>query len=149
MGDDEEPVAAEEMAVIEEHGDIYECDHFHTAYSFSSPEMREYYRLCRLYEHREGIEPKDNPYVKKADDHYISVLRRTGGQFGAGFDSEIHITALYIETCPEWQYDVMEIIRAVRKTLDYYPEHLAELQRDMARAPFVFLPELPKRRAAA
>jgi hypothetical protein len=145
MGGDDSVVTAEEIAQVIENGEKYECDHYHTVYSFSSPEMREYYRLCRLYERREGIEPKDNPYVMSADAHYVSVLRMINGQFAAGFDSEIHTTSLYVETCPEWQYDTMEIIWTVRKTLDYYTEHLVELQREMARTPFVFLPVLPER----
>lgn len=147
MGGDEDRITAEEMAQMEEGGAIYECDHYHAAYSFSSPEMREYYRLCRLYEHREGIEPKKNPYVVNADDHYVSVLRQTNGQFGAGFDSELHTTELYIEICPEWQYDVMEIIWIVRKTLDYYVKYLPELQHEMAKTPFVFLLSLPEHTA--
>jgi hypothetical protein len=78
-----------------------------------------------------------------ADNNYVHVLSMAGGQFCAGFDSDEHTTTLLVEICPEWQYDIMEIIWAVRETLDFYVEHLPALRREMARTPFVFLPALP------
>ena len=44
MGNDHEVLADTETEEREEY-----CEHWHAVYRFSSPEMREYYLLCRLY----------------------------------------------------------------------------------------------------
>ncbi|MDR3278145.1 MAG: hypothetical protein LBT12_05170 [Oscillospiraceae bacterium] len=136
MGGDDEPVTGEE-------DEDAECDHYHQVFHFSSPAMKEYYRLCRLYEYREKIEPEDNPFVKEADDHYCARLRATDGQFLAGFDSDYHTTELQIETCPEWYYNSVEIIIMIHDTLAFYTENLEQLARELRRGPLVFLPALP------
>jgi hypothetical protein len=142
MDGSDTPLTADEIAAL----DVYqECDHYHTVYHYSSPDMREYYRLCRLYEYREGIEPKDDPFVRFASDDYDSVIRQTYGQFCAFFDDDTYTTELMIEICPEWYYDPTEIIRAIIETLKYYDENLSVLERELAKTPFVFLPALPAR----
>jgi hypothetical protein len=124
--------------------EIYEdCDHFHSVLHYSSPAMQEYFRLCRLYEYREGICPKDNPFVGFASDAYEKAIRMTSGQFGASFNDDTYTTELLIETCPEWCYDPMEIIQAVVETLKFFDENLPVLARELAKSPFLFLPELP------
>ena len=109
----------------------------------SSPDMIEYYRLCRLYEHREGVEPEQNPYVVAAENYYKETLRATDSYFGAGFDDDHHTTMLYIETCPDCEYSVIEIIELIHDMLMYYTRQLPKLERDIRFGKFTFLPELP------
>jgi len=108
-----------------------------------SPEMREYYRLCRLYEYREGIEPETNPYVIAADHYYRDVLASTRSYFGAGFDDDRYTQMLLIETSPECEYDMTEIIELIHDMLAYYAEQLPKLERDIKLGRFTFLPGLP------
>lgn len=123
--------------------DIYLDAHYHRVYSFSSPEMREYYRLCRLYEYREKIEPEANPFVRRADSYYCQCLRMTNGYFGAGFDCEKHTTKLMIEVCPDEYMIQCDLIEALHDTLEYYKEHLNALRLELLKGPPVFLPALP------
>jgi len=118
-------------------------DHWHDFTTYSSPEMREYYRLCRLYEHRCGISPKDNPYVTSADKHFSSCFLYIDGHFAAFFDDDKYTTKLCIEICPEEYGAGTELIYGIHETLAYYGEHLNELRRELMRGPFVFLPQLP------
>jgi MoaA/NifB/PqqE/SkfB family radical SAM enzyme len=121
MDAEETPITDEELAqAVEE--DQY-CDgHCHIVYRFSSPEMMEYYRLCRLYEHREGLEPKDNPFVKEADRHFSGWAMSVSGYLWIGFDSDIHTTQLVTESCTDQDYDRMDLITAIHKTLQFYKE---------------------------
>ena len=137
MDFDEIPMSAEDMA----DEDIYaDCSHWHTVYRFSGPEMREYYRLCRLYEYREGIAPQENPYVSGAEAHYISLLRHTSSGFAADFDSDSTTTKLIFETCQDSSYESMELVTTVGEMMKYYKEHLPEITRDIMCGPPVFLP---------
>jgi len=110
---------------------------------FSSPEMLEYYRLCRLYEYREGIEPENNPYVIAADKFFKDIFRYTRTYFGADFDDNRYTRMLFIETCPECEYDMVEIIELIHDMLTYYTEQLPNLATDIRLGRFTFLPELP------
>jgi hypothetical protein len=121
-----------------------EIDHYHTLYRVSSPEMKEYYRLCRLIEYRGGIQPEDNPYVKEADKHYCDCLKMIYTNLWAGFDSNRHTTELVFELCPDYETDVITLIMVIIDTLKYYPAHLGELERDLRMGKPVFLPELPE-----
>ena len=120
--------------------DFYEDNYIQL---FSSPEMLEYYRLCRLYEYREGVVPEDNPYVVAADRYYRDVLRCTQSYFGAGFDDDHYTQMLLIETSPESEYEIKEIIELIHDMLTYYTEQLPKLDRDLKLGKLTFLPELP------
>lgn len=124
-------------------GEFFHSGCLHTVYYYSSPEMIEYYRLCRLYEHREGIEPDENPYVKAADAHYIAGFQMCDGYFGFGFDSERYTHNLIIELCPENEYNARDIVAFIHSTLKYYAERLSSLERDIRLGKLVWLPELP------
>ena len=117
------------------------CDHM--LYSFSSPEMREYYRLCRLYEHREGIEIERNPYVKEAEDCFWEYVGLTQGYFGAGFDDDRHTKDILVEVCPENTCYYREIIELIYDTLEFYTMKVKELEREIRLGKPVWLPELP------
>jgi len=142
MDDSEVPMTDAAFAQAVEEDQYYE-GHYHTIYRFSSPEMKEYYRLCRLYEHREGLESKDNPFVREADKHYTKWARSVAGNLWIGFDSDIHTTELVIETCPEDGYDQIDLILAIHKTLQFYMDNLNRLKREIDRNPFIFLLALP------
>jgi hypothetical protein len=119
-----------------------EDDHWHELQTFSSPDMLEYYRLCRLYEYKYGIEPRDNKYVIAADIHYCYRLRCVSGSFVAAFDSDRHTTKLWFEFCPEDSYYNIDLIRCIHETLQFYSEHLNEIRRDLMDGPLVYLPML-------
>ena len=115
----------------------------HPVYLLSSPEMREYYRLCRLYEHREGIEPKNNPYVKAADDYYTKEIQMCSEYCDADFDDNRHTRNLFIEMCPERSYEIREIIGLIHKMLEYYKNNVEELEREIYLGKPAWLPALP------
>ncbi|MDR0863032.1 MAG: hypothetical protein LBN30_09720 [Oscillospiraceae bacterium] len=142
---EEIPMTADEEPVPDyEPGDTYiDCEHWHTKCSFTSPEMLEYYRLCRLFEYREGIEPEDNIYVTEAEAHYVNCLRRAQGHYCAGYDDDRHTTRLVFESCPDYDYSLPDIVWEVRDTLAYYAENVNTLARDIALGRFVYLPALP------
>jgi len=123
--------------------DQYYDGHCHTIFRFSSPEMKEYYRLCRLYEHREKLNPNENPFVREADRHYTGWARSVAGYLWIGFDSDMHTTELVTESCPENGYDQIDLIMAVHNTLQFYKDNLSRLKREISQDPFIFLPALP------
>jgi|GEM_PF-3371771 len=110
---------------------------------FGSPEMLEYYRLCRLYEYREGVESEVNPYVIKADKYYDDVLIGVSSNFGVGFDDYHYTRMLLVETCYEWNFSTMEVIGIVRDMLEFYRQNLPKLDADLKLGRITFLPELP------
>ena len=126
----------------EELGEDFCCGG-HTAYHFSGPAIAEFYRLCRLYEYKHGVAPDDNPHVRRADKALSSFYMQIGGNFGIGYNDDVHIRELIIEICPEHPYDEMEIIWLVRRTLEYYRNELETLQAELQNGPAVWLPALP------
>ena len=148
MDEEENQMTEEALAQAEAQNQYYE-GHYHTIYRFSSPEMKEYYRLCRLYEYREGLEPKDNPYVNEADGHFIKWARSVSGYLWIGYDCDFHTTELVTETCPEEGYDQIDLIMAIHRTLQFYKDNLGRLKREINRNPFIFLPALPALKEAS
>ena len=120
------------------------CCGGHTVYQFSDPAVPEFYRLCRLYEHRHGIEPGKNPYVVEADDLYSELYRSAPSYFGAGYNDEVHIRELWIETCPERPLDERDIIELVHEMLEFYRSKVETLRSELLRGPVVYLPALPE-----
>lgn len=118
-------------------------DYPNTVYHFSSPQMREYYRLCRLYEHRHSIGPEANPFVKKAARHIDDCVNQVHGCFGVSFDDDRYARELLIEFTPEDSYVTPDLILAIHETLEYYREHVNALRLEMLKWPPVFLPALP------
>ena len=132
---DEDVLSGAEMDELDVNTDY----HFHDVYSFSSPDMKEYYRLCRLYEHREGIEPEQNPYVRAADEYYTAALRMTEGQFIAGFDSEKRRPAAFF-AC----FAPLLIVAELQDgTSNQQARSALKSGLVRRRGPLVFLPELP------
>ena len=127
---------------IEELGDEVCCGG-HTVYHFSDPAIPEYYRLCRLHEHKHHITPRENPYMIKADKAFDDCCRYTCSDFGAGFDDDVHVREILIETCPEYPFDEREIIEVVHSMLEYYRSELERLRSELLRGPAVWLPALP------
>lgn len=117
--------------------------HWHELRLFSSPDMLEYYRLCRLYELQRGIKPENNPYVKSASSNYSMCLNYISGNYFAAFDSEIHTSRLWIEYCPEDYGPQIDLIYCIYDVLSFYSENLNDLRRELLKGPFVFLPGLP------
>ena len=136
MNGDEEP------SIMDEEDDDY-GGHYHTLQTFSSPEMQEYYRLCRIYEYARGIEPEDNKFVKAAESNYINCLRSVSGHFSADFDDDRRTTKLIIETCPENWGPETDLIYCIHDTLEFYRENLGELRLEILKGSAVFLPQLP------
>jgi hypothetical protein len=136
LDDDHEPLAENET-------EMECCGHWHLLYRFGSPEMREYYRLCRLYEHRESIEPEENPFVQKANDYYCLCADAVDGYIWVGFDDDRYTSALLVEICPDEYYTSLELIKAVHDMIEYYKEHLCDIRLELTNGPPVFLPALP------
>jgi len=142
MDEEENQMSDEDLAQAMEADEYYD-PHYHTVYRFSSPEMKEYYRLCRLYEHREGLEPKNNPFVREANRHYTGCARSVSGDIWIGYDSDMHKTELVTESCPDYGFDQIDLIMAIHKTLQFYIDNLDHLKQEIGRNPFIFLPTLP------
>ena len=136
MTDNEEPAAMGEETE-------YFDEHYHTLQTFSSTEMQEYYRLCRIFEYSHGIEPEDNTFVKAAENHYINCLRLVEGYFGADFDDDRRTTKLIIETCPENWWSEIDLMHCLHDTLEFYRENLGKLRLEILKGPAVFLAQLP------
>lgn len=132
-----------EIGNCEDFEDGEDIGHFHDLYFLSSPEMKEYYRLCRIYEYKHGIEPEDNEFVKSADNHYSWCMSRTEGQFYPFFDDDIHTTALKIEICPDYYSPQPDLIYAVHETLEFYKDNLNKLRRELLQGELTFLLMLP------
>lgn len=118
-------------------------DHWHDLYTFSSPDMLEYYRLCRLYEYKHAIEPEKNKYVKSAEQSYCECLRSVSGSFYASFDSDRYTTKLWIEICPEDYGLGPDLIYCIHEALEYYTDSLSKLRCELMQGAFTFLPQLP------
>lgn len=130
--------------IIMDDCDDFDGLHWHNAYTFSSPDMQEYFRLCRLYEYKHSIEPYDNPYVRRADLHYDNCCYDLGcGIAGIGYDDMRHTTKLWVETCPEDGYMPLELVECIHEMLEYYSCHLNDIRRELFRGQVTFLPELP------
>ena len=131
--------------VVIEEGD--DCDdygwHCHTLHMFSSPEMQEYYRLCRIYEYKHGLSPKENRFVTAAERHYCNCLNCVSGNFGGSFDDDRHTTKLYIEVCPESDWAAIDLIYCIHETLEFYSENLSGLRLELLKGEPVFLMQLP------
>ena len=133
------------LAPFHESKDLGEdvCCGGHYQYRFSDPALIEYFRLCRLYELRHSITPKDNPYVKKADDDFVECCKNVGGDFGAYYDNDDHPREVQFETCPERPVDEFEFMVCIHNVLEFYRKEVKTLQKEMMRGPMVFLPALP------
>ena len=142
MDERENQMSDEEFAQAVEQDQYYD-GHYHYIYRFSSLEMKEYYRLCRLYEHRERLEPKDDPFVLEADRHYTGWAQSVSGYLWMGYNNDIHPTELVAESCPENGYDQIDLILAIHETLEFYKNNLDHLRREISQDPFIFLPALP------
>jgi len=127
---------------IEELGEDCCCGG-HVLHCFSDPAMPEYYRLCRLYEHRHSITPEENPYVAKADDRYGILLCHVGGSFASDYDDERHPRWIWIETCPEHYTSEYDMITLVHGMMEFYRTESAALQAELQKGPPVWLPALP------
>ena len=127
---------------VEELGDEVCCGG-HTVYHFSDPAIPEYYRLCRLYEHKHGIEALIDPYVIKADEMFRHFCNDAVSSFGACFNDEVHIRELLIEICPEQLADEMEIIEIIYNMLGFYRIEVERLRSELLSGPMVWLPALP------
>jgi hypothetical protein len=138
MGNDHEILSDAEAEEYEEY-----CEHWHAMYRFSSPEMREYYRLCRLYEHRERISPEENPFVRRASLHCAECARAISAYLWFGFDCELHTRELLVEICPDEYCVSLELVRAVHDALAYYGKHVRKLALELKKGPPVHLPALP------
>jgi hypothetical protein len=141
--------AFEEISFDDNHDPVSEdepestySDHVHSLYRFGSPEMREYYRLCRLYEHREHISPEENPFVRKADAHCSVCANAIPGYLWIGFD-DVHTRELQVEICPDECFVSIDLIEAVHNILEYYGEHVSDIRLELGKGPPVFLPALP------
>jgi hypothetical protein len=128
---------------VEELGEDVCCGG-HTMYYFSDPAIPEYYRLCRLYEHKHGVAPEENPYVKNADDALISYYYGISSDFGISYNDDIHVREICIETCPERPVDEWEIIELIHNTLEYYRSEVETLRAELLKGPVVWLPALPE-----
>jgi len=126
----------------EDLGDEWCCGG-HTVHRFSSPAMTEYYRLCRLYEHRHGTTPGENPHVARADDHYARCLHNARGSFGSSYEDEKHPRGIWIETCPEHYACELELIALVHSLMGFYSAGAEALRMELLRGPAVYLPALP------
>jgi len=132
---------------VEELGEDVCCGG-HVIYHFSDPDIPEYYRLCRLYEHKHGIGPSDNPYVKKADDFYNDLCAHSYSDFYAGYNDDVHIRNICIETCPERPFDEKEVIELINYLLEYYRSEVETLRAELLTGPIVWLPALPEHKEA-
>jgi len=130
---------------VEELGDDVCCGG-HTVYHFSSPDIPEYYRLCRLYEYKHGILPFENPYVIRADKTFTELCGNMCSDFGAGFNDDIHVREILIEICPEYPVYEEELIELVHGMMEYYKTGLTRLRAELQKGPVVWLPELPPHR---
>ena len=126
----------------EEPGDEHGCGG-HTIHHFSDPALVEYYRLCRLYELKHALPPERNPYMALAENHYITCLNSTNGDFGSNYDDEKHPTEIWIETCPEWYVYEDELIELVHDVLEFYRNEVETLRTDLLTSPIMWLPALP------
>jgi hypothetical protein len=142
LGDNCEPLAENEPRAEY-------CEHYHLLYRFGSSELREYYRLCRLYEHRESITPEQNPFVQKADDYYCTCASAVNGYLWMGFDDDCHTSELVVEICRDEYYPTLELIEAIHDTLEYYKEHVIDIKLELLKGPPVFLPALPAPKGGA
>ena len=127
--------------------DGYEEEYPHNFYTYSSPEMREYCRLCRLYEYREGIPPEQNPYHRRAHTHAAMYMRRVGNVW-IGFTDDDSGNEMYVETSSEMGYDAAEVVNCIHHVMAYYRENLNALRLELLRGPWVFLPALPAAKGA-
>lgn len=121
------------------------CCGGHVVYHFSDPAIPEYYRLCRLYEHKYGIAPKENPYVKAADNYFVRQYDSCCySDFGAYYHDEVHVREICIEICPERPVEEWELIELVYDMLEYYRREAETLRAELLRGPVVWLPALPE-----
>jgi hypothetical protein len=137
------PIGDDHESLDEDGTEYAECEHWHLLYRFGSPEMREYYRLCRLYEHRESMGPEQNPFVRNADNHYCRCASAVDGHVWIGFDDDRHTSALLVEICPDEYYASLELMEAIHDMIEYYKTHLGDIRLELTKGPPVFLPALP------
>jgi hypothetical protein len=142
MGGDEEPLSEDEAL-------SGYCDHCHSIYRFASPEMKEYHRLCRLYELRESISPEQNPFVKDAHDFCRMCANRVEGWLWMGFDGDAHASELAAEICQDEFYDSLGLIMAVHETLEYHKVRLDDIRLEILKGPPVCFPALPAPKGGA
>jgi hypothetical protein len=119
------------------------CCGGHVVYHFSSPDILEYYRLCRLLEYQRGIEPKDNPYIVRADESFTNSCRNACSDFGACFNDDTHVREIQLEVCPECMVYEEELIEVVCEMLEFYHSELEKLRAEFLGKPLVWLPALP------
>jgi hypothetical protein len=112
------------------------CCGGHIMYHFSDPAIPEYYRLCRLYEYKHSVTPEENPYVQKADAFYSSCCDHTDGDFGAGYNDDVHIREIQIEICPERAVNEYELLLLVYDVLEYYRREAVTLKNELMRGPY-------------
>ena len=122
--------------------DENEWDYPNRLFWYSSPDMQEFYRLCRQYEAREGISPAENPFLAQVI-RQVYRLMRTVSQVWIGFYNEEYSAEILVEISPETGCDAAEIVDCIHKSLAYYSEHLNALRLELAKGPTVVLPALP------
>ena len=107
---------------------------------FTSPEMQEYTHLCRLYERREGIGPKDNPFEHRVRRH---ARLHCGYVLNAWLGFADDAIALVTEISPEDYFDPISLITNIYNMLLFYTEHLWELRVAILSGPVSFDLALP------
>jgi hypothetical protein len=135
LGYDCEPVPEED--------DEPDYEHFHMAYRFTSPAMREYYRLCRLYELQQSLPPEKNPFVQKADAYCCGCASCVRGYLWIGFNDDRYTSALAVEICPDEFYDIFDLTVAIHGMIEYYEERVRDVGLALAKGRPVYLPALP------
>lgn len=135
-------ISGDDLPRTEETNIDYESPH--RMHYFSSPEMLEYYRLCRVYEWREGIPPESNRYVHSAE----AFLRRNfyrNNTVWYGLDEGDHPGHFYTEATSDYGYDTAVLVEDLSDMLMYYKDKLPALKLELAKKP-AFLPMLPPAR---
>lgn len=105
---------------------------YETQYYLSSPEMMEYYRLCRTYCEGYCVSLKENPFMKKAEEQVNSMLRGLCGNYGWTLLTRInHQWASGIVFAHDDYFDAyayMELIEAFLEIFHFYQTELEALK---------------------